>query len=141
MGGKNGRDIARYRHKPEALTQEEFEIMKQHPACGAKILEGISFLKPALPYVLYHHERFDGKGYPYGLQGEDIPMQGRLMAVVDTFDAITSDRPYRKSKGFELAIKEIKDCSGTQFDPKVAKTFVKAWEQGKIDKKRLEIKE
>ena len=128
-------------NKPEALTQEEFEIMKQHPACGAKILEGISFLKPALPYVLYHHERFDGKGYPYGLQGEDIPMQGRLMAVVDTFDAITSDRPYRKSKGFELAIKEIKDCSGTQFDPKVAKTFVKAWEQGKIDKKRLEIKE
>jgi response regulator RpfG family c-di-GMP phosphodiesterase len=127
-------------NKPEALTQEEFEIMKQHPACGAKILEGISFLKPALPYVLYHHERFDGGGYPYGLGGEDIPIQGRLMAVVDTFDAITSDRPYRRSKGFELAIKEIKDCSGTQFDPEVAKTFVKAWEQGKIDKKRLEIK-
>jgi response regulator RpfG family c-di-GMP phosphodiesterase len=128
-------------NKPEALTQEEFEIMKQHPACGAKILEGISFLKPALPYVLYHHERFDGTGYPYGLVGEAIPIQGRLMAVVDTFDAITSDRPYRKSKGFGLAISEIKDCSGTQFDPKVADIFVGAWEQGKIDRSKLEIKE
>ena len=127
-------------NKPEALTQKEFEIMKQHPACGARILEGISFSKPAIPYVLYHHERFDGKGYPYGLRGEEIPIQGRLMAVVDTFDAITSDRPYRKSKGFELAIKEIKDCSGTQFDPKVAKIFVEAWEHGKIDKERLKIK-
>lgn len=128
-------------NKPKALTQKEFKIMKQHPTCGAKILEGISFLKPAIPYVLYHHERFDGKGYPYGLRGKDIPIQGRLMAVVDTFDAITSDRPYRKNKGFELAIKEIKDCSGTQFDPKVAKIFVKAWEHGEIDKKRLKIKE
>ena len=127
-------------NKPEALTKEEFEIMKGHPACGAKILEGISFLKPAIPYVLYHHERFDGKGYPFGLRGEDIPIQGRLMAVVDTFDAITSERPYRKSKGFELAIKEIKDCSGTQFDPKVAKIFVEAWKHGKIDKERLKIK-
>ncbi len=127
-------------NKPEALTQKEFEIMKQHPICGAKILEAISFLKPAIPYVLYHHERFDGKGYPYGLCGEDIPIQGRLMAVVDTFDAITSDRPYRKSKGFELAIKEIKDCSRTQFDPKVAKVFVEAWEGGRVDQERLKIK-
>ncbi|MCK4427482.1 MAG: response regulator [candidate division Zixibacteria bacterium] len=127
-------------NKPEALTQKEFEIMKQHPACGARILEGISFSKPAIPYVLYHHERFDGKGYPYGLRGEEIPIQGRLMAVVDTFDAITSDRPYRRSKGFELAVKEIKECSGTQFDPKVAKIFVEAWEHGRIDKERLKIK-
>jgi response regulator RpfG family c-di-GMP phosphodiesterase len=127
-------------NKPEALTQEEFEVMKQHPACGAKILEGISFLKPAIPYVLYHHERYDGKGYPARLRGEQIPIQGRLMAVVDTFDAITSDRPYRKSKGFKLAIKEIKDCSGTQFDPRVAKILVEAWEHGRIDKERVKIK-
>lgn len=126
-------------NKPEALTQEEFEIMKQHPDCGAKILEGISFLKPAIPYVLYHHERYDGKGYPTRLRGEQIPIQGRLMAVVDTFDAITSDRPYRKSKGFKLAIKEIKDCSGTQFDPKVAKILVEAWEHGRIDKEKVKI--
>jgi HD-GYP domain-containing protein (c-di-GMP phosphodiesterase class II) len=128
-------------NKPEALTQEEFEVMKQHPACGAKILEGISFLKPAIPYVLYHHERYDGKGYPNRLRGEQIPIQGRLMAVVDTFDAITSDRPYRKSKGFKLAVKEIKDFSGTQFDPKVAKILVEAWEHGRIDKERIKIKE
>jgi response regulator RpfG family c-di-GMP phosphodiesterase len=127
-------------NKPEALTQEEFEIMKQHPDCGAKILEGISFLKPAIPYVLYHHERYDGKGYPNRLKGEQIPIQGRLIAVVDTFDAITSDRPYRKSKGFKLAIKEIKDCSGTQFDPKVAKILVEAWEHVRIDKDRVKIK-
>jgi len=127
-------------NKPEALTQEEFEVMKQHPACGAKILEGISFLKPAIPYVLYHHERYDGKGYPNRLRGDQIPIQGRLMAVVDTFDAITSDRPYRKSKGFKLAIKEIKDFSGTQFDPKVAKILVEAWEHGRIDKERIKIK-
>jgi response regulator RpfG family c-di-GMP phosphodiesterase len=127
-------------NKPEALTQEEFEIMKQHPDCGAKILEGISFLKPAIPYVLCHHERYDGKGYPNRLRGEQIPIQGRLMAVVDTFDAITSDRPYRKSKGFKPAITEIKDCSGTQFDPKVVKIFVEAWEHGKIDKERVKIK-
>lgn len=127
-------------NKPEALTQEEFEIMKQHPDCGAKILEGISFLKPAIPYVLYHHERYDGKGYPNRLKGEQIPIQGRLIAVVDTFDAITSDRPYRKSKGFKLAIKEIKDCSGTQFDPQVAKILVEAWEHGRIDKERVKIK-
>jgi HD-GYP domain-containing protein (c-di-GMP phosphodiesterase class II) len=126
-------------NKPEALTQGEFEVMKQHPACGAKILEGISFLKPAIPYVLYHHERYDGKGYPTRLRGEQIPIQGRLMAVVDTFDAITSDRPYRKSKGVKLAIKEIKDCSGTQFDPKVAKILVEAWEHGRIDKEKVKI--
>jgi response regulator RpfG family c-di-GMP phosphodiesterase len=126
-------------NKPEALTEEEFEIMKQHPDCGAKILEGISFLKPAIPYVLYHHERYDGKGYPNRLKGEQIPIQGRLIAVVDTFDAITSDRPYRKSKGFKLAIKEIKDCSGTQFDPQVAKILVEAWEHGRIDKERVKI--
>lgn len=127
-------------NKPEVLTTEEFEVMKQHPACGAKILEGISFLKPAIPYVLYHHERYDGKGYPARLRGEQIPIQGRLMAVVDTFDAITSDRPYRKSKGFKLAIKEIKDCSGSQFDPKVAEILVEAWEHERIDKERVKIK-
>lgn len=128
-------------NKPKPLTQKEFEIMRQHPSCGAKILEGISFLKPAIPYVLYHHERFDGTGYPFGLRGEDIPIQGRLMAVVDTFDAITSDRPYRKSKGFGMALREIKDCSGSQFDSEVARILVEAWERGKIDKEKLKTKE
>ena len=127
-------------NKAETLTSEEFEIMKQHPICGAKILEGISFLAPAVPYILYHHERFDGKGYPFGLRNDQIPIQGRLMAVVDTFDAMTSDRPYRKAKSFKMALKEIRECAGTQFDPNVAKLFLNAWDKGLIDKRKLEIK-
>jgi len=126
-------------NKPGKLTPEEFKIMKLHPQQGIKILEGISFLSPALPYVLYHHERYDGSGYPEGLGKQDIPIQGRLMAVVDTFDAISSDRPYRKSKGFTEALKEIKDNSQTQFDPSVVEVLVEAWNNGKIDMQKLEI--
>jgi putative nucleotidyltransferase with HDIG domain len=121
-------------NKAEALTGEEFEIMKQHPIVGAKILEDISFLTPAIPFVLYHHERFDGKGYPYGLRKDQIPIQGRLMAVVDTFDAMTSDRPYRKAKSLDMALREIKKCAGTQFDPHIAELFLDAWEKGLLHK-------
>jgi putative nucleotidyltransferase with HDIG domain len=126
-------------NKAEALTSEEFEIMKQHPTCGAKILEGISFSTPAVPYVLYHHERYDGQGYPFGLRDNQIPIQGRLMAVVDTFDAMTSDRPYRKAKSFKMALKEIRDCAGTQFDPQIAQLFLSAWEKGSLRKGKLKI--
>jgi len=124
-------------NKPGELTPEEFEIMKAHPAQGAKILEGISFLSPSLPYILYHHERFDGQGYPFGLRQEKIPIQGRLLAVVDTFDAMCSDRPYRKRKGVSVALKEIEDCAGTQFDPEIAQIFLKVWEDKKIDPEKL----
>ncbi|OGC92246.1 MAG: hypothetical protein A2142_01220 [candidate division Zixibacteria bacterium RBG_16_48_11] len=127
-------------NKPASLTAEEFEIMKRHPQMGVKMLEGIKFLEPALPYVLYHHERYDGKGYPVGLSGEWIPIEGRLMAVVDTFDAITSDRPYRKNLGYQKAIQELTDFSGTQFDPQIAKALVQAWLKGEIDQSRLEVK-
>jgi putative nucleotidyltransferase with HDIG domain len=127
-------------NKAEALTNEQFEIMKQHPVVGAKILEDISFLTPAIPYVLYHHERFDGKGYPFGLRNDQIPIQGRLMAVVDTFDAMTSDRPYRKAKSFQMALKEIQDCAGSQFDPHIAELFLNAWEKGLLNKKELNIR-
>jgi response regulator RpfG family c-di-GMP phosphodiesterase len=127
-------------NKPKPLTPAEFEVMKLHPQMGVKILEGIGFLEPALPYVLYHHERYDGKGYPIGLSGEDVPLEGRLMAVVDTFDAITSDRPYRKNLGYQKAIQELIDFSGTQFDPQVAQAMIVAWRQGQIDRQRLEIK-
>jgi response regulator RpfG family c-di-GMP phosphodiesterase len=123
--------------KAQTLTKEEFEIMKQHPVCGAKILEGISFLAPAVPFVLYHHERFDGKGYPYGLRNHQIPIQGRLMAVVDTFDAMTSNRPYRKAKTFKMALKEIEDCAGSQFDPEIAQLFLRIWEKGLLKKSKL----
>jgi HD-GYP domain-containing protein (c-di-GMP phosphodiesterase class II) len=127
-------------NKAQALTHEEFQIMKQHPVCGARILEGIPFLAPAIPYLLYHHERFDGKGYPYGLRNDQIPLQGRLMSVVDTFDAMTSDRPYRKAKSFKMALKEIKDCAGTKFDPRIAEVFLKGWERGLVDKAKLKVK-
>ncbi len=126
-------------NKAETLTSEEFEAMKQHPVCGAKILEDIPFLAPAIPYVLYHHERYDGKGYPYGLRKEQIPLQGRLMAVVDTFDAMTSDRPYRKAKTFKQALDEIRDCAGTQFDPEISQLFLRTWENGEIDKRKLKV--
>ncbi len=127
-------------NKAETLTHEEFETMKQHPISGAKILEGISFLAPAVPYVLYHHERFDGKGYPFGLRNDQIPIQGRLMAVVDTFDAMTSDRPYRKAKNFKMALKEIRECASTQFDPHIAELFLNAWEKGLVNRRKLKIK-
>ncbi|MBD3169008.1 MAG: response regulator [candidate division Zixibacteria bacterium] len=112
-------------NKPGPLTSEEFEIMKSHPILGAKIVEGIPFLKPAMPYILYHHERFDGTGYPHGLAGEDIPIEGRILAVVDTIDAITSDRPYRKGMGIDKAIDELNIHSGTQFDPEIVKVALK----------------
>lgn len=124
-------------NKPGELSQEEFEVMKTHPTQGAKILEGISFLTPSLPYILYHHERFDGKGYPFGLKEDKIPIQGRLLSVVDTFDAMCSDRPYRKKRETQTALKEIQDCSGTQFDPEIAQIFLKAWEDKKIDPEKL----
>ncbi|HXF48948.1 MAG TPA: HD domain-containing phosphohydrolase [Verrucomicrobiae bacterium] len=120
-------------NKPGPLTKEEFAIMKKHPETGKKMLEGIEFLRPALPYVLYHHEQYDGSGYPYGLKGEEIPFEGRLLAVADTFDAIISDRPYRKGAPFEKALDELVKFSGRQFDPSVVNAFVAVWENHVLD--------
>ena len=110
--------------------------MKTHPEVGVKMIEKVHFLKPAIPYILNHHERWDGKGYPNGLAGEDIPIEGRLLAVVDTFDAITSNRPYRKGQSMEKAIDEIKKNSGTQFDPTIVEVFLKA-----VDNFHISVKE
>jgi len=112
-------------NKKGSLTSNEFSVMRTHPELGAHIIRQIKFLNPALPYILYHHERFDGKGYPSGLKAEDIPIEGRLLAVVDTYDAITSDRPYRKGRSRKEAITEIKNHAGTQFDPIIVKAFLK----------------
>lgn len=119
-------------NKPGPLTEKEIEIMKSHPEKGARMIESIPFLSPALPYIKYHHERYDGTGYPYGLKGDEIPLPGRLLAVVDTIDAVTSDRPYRKGRPLEEAIEEITRNSGTQFHPEIVEACVKAFTKGKL---------
>lgn len=118
--------------KPGKLTDEEFALMKVHPEVGARILNDIEFLKPLVPYCLYHHERYDGKGYPYGMAGNDIPLEGRLIAVADTFDAMTSNRPYRKGLDPQIAIDELIKGRGTQFDPDCVDALVAAYRAGRI---------
>jgi HD-GYP domain-containing protein (c-di-GMP phosphodiesterase class II) len=110
--------------KPGALTQAELAIMREHPLIGRRMLEGVSFLAPALPAVEGHHERWDGTGYPHGLAGEQIPLAGRIVAVVDAFDAMTSDRPYRLARPIETARAALIAGRGTQFDPTVVDTFL-----------------
>jgi len=114
-------------NKPGRLTDKEMAIMRKHPEMGARILKGIPFLKPVIPYILSHHEQYNGSGYPYGLSGGDIPIEGRLLAVVDTYDAILSDRPYRPCADSETAINELIKFKGIQFDPKVVDAFLEAF--------------
>lgn len=107
------------------LTKDEWSIMKKHVIIGYKILKGIKFLQPALPLILYHHEWWNGKGYPMGLSERDIPVEARIFTVVDAFDAMTSHRPYRKAMYYEDAIRELKKMKGQQFDPDVVESFLK----------------
>lgn len=111
-------------NKPEKLTKEEMEIMKQHSLYGAEYLKKYGFEKDVIEGVLYHHERYDGSGYPDGLKRNDIPLFSRIIAVADSFDAMTSDRPYKKALSVEEAIKSLKDCKGSQFDPEIIKIFL-----------------
>jgi len=115
-------------NKPEKLTHHEYEVFKQHPNFGVEILEPITFLGSILPGIKYHHERWDGKGYPEGLTGEAIPLIARILAVADAYDAMTSNRAYRKAMSHKVAIGELQRCSGTQFDPMVVKHFIGAIE-------------
>lgn len=110
--------------KPGKLTAREWVEMKRHPEIGHRILSGIKFLESSLPLVISHQERFDGSGYPRGLRGEEIPLGARIFAVVDTLDAMTSDRPYRKALTYGDARDEIIRNSGTQFDPQVVEVFL-----------------
>ena len=123
--------------KPGPLTAQEYEQMKSHTVQGARMVEAIPYLAPAIPYILYHHEKYDGSGYPSGLEGTDIPEEARLLAVVDTFDAIISDRPYRRGRSVAVALAEIQACSGTQFDPSIVAAFLRAWGKGAIDRSLL----
>jgi putative nucleotidyltransferase with HDIG domain len=110
--------------KTGRLTPEEYDQIKKHPEIGARILRDIKQIEDVIPGVLYHHERFDGKGYPTGLSGENIPLMGRVICLADCFDAMTSSRTYRKALPLEVALTEIRRCSGTQFDPALADVFV-----------------
>jgi len=110
--------------KPGPLTPAEWKIMRTHPEIGRALLERIPFLKPAVPIVYHHHERWDGTGYPLGLSGEAIPLGARIFAAADAFDAMTFDRPYSRAISLEAARAEILRCAGTHFDPAVVATFV-----------------
>ncbi len=118
--------------KPEGLTLDEYIKMQHHPIMGAQMLKGVSALQAALPYILYHHERYDGTGYPFGLSGTEIPIEGRLLTVADTFDAMTSDRPYRKALTYEQAIEEIVKHRGTQFDPEIVDALLRVYRRGDL---------
>jgi putative nucleotidyltransferase with HDIG domain len=111
-------------NKPGRLSDEEFETIKSHPDLGVKILRKVEFLSGIIPLILHHHERFDGRGYPAGLAGDKIPLVSRIIAVADTFDAMTSDRPYRKALDERSALEEIERCRESQFDPQVADAFL-----------------
>ncbi len=120
--------------KPGDLTEEEFAQMKVHPERGADLLRDIKFLHPLIPYCLHHHERWDGKGYPAGLGGADIPIEGRLIAVADAFDAMTSTRPYRKGLDPEIAIERLAQGKDKQFDALIVDALIRCYEQGRIDR-------
>jgi HD-GYP domain-containing protein (c-di-GMP phosphodiesterase class II) len=125
--------------KPSALTDEEFEIMKQHPQKGYKIMSQIPAMKEFLPGMYMHHEMINGKGYPQGLKGEQIPMQARIVSVADTFDAMTTDRPYQKGMTLEAAIERIKTFVGTRYDEQVVAALVEACESGQISPGRVKL--
>jgi len=124
-------------NKPGTLADEEFTLIKQHPVLGAEIIKSLAPLKAAVPFVLYHHERYDGTGYPYGLRGDNIPLAARIGSVADSFDAMTTERPYKKAKNHLTATKELRAFSGRQFDPQIVKAFITALERNKRQVKMI----
>jgi len=110
--------------KPGRLTDQEFALIKLHPEIGHRILRDIPQLQDILPGVLHHHERWDGKGYPHGLKGEDIPLSARLLGLADTFDAMSSTRAYRSALPRDVVLAEVQRSAGSQFDPELAKLML-----------------
>jgi len=123
-------------NKTTALSFLDWEIIKEHPVVGFEIIKEFDFLAKPAQVVLYHHERFDGRGYPCGLAGDSIPLEARIFSIADTIDAITSDRPYRKGRSFEEAFCEIEKCAGTQFDPALVEMALSIPKTGWIEAKR-----
>jgi HD-GYP domain-containing protein (c-di-GMP phosphodiesterase class II) len=120
-------------HKPGPLTETEWRQMRLHPRIGARIIEGIPFLEDSLPVILSHHERWDGSGYPQGRKGQEIPWLARIFAVVDAFDALTSDRPYRSRIAMQDALSYLRGQAGTLFDPHIVEQFVQLVTESSID--------
>jgi HD-GYP domain-containing protein (c-di-GMP phosphodiesterase class II) len=118
--------------KQGPLNAEEWEEIKQHPKIGASMVKNIPYLTPAIPAIKYHHERWDGSGYPYGLAGDEIPVMARIVSVADAFDAMTSSRAYQKARSLQVAYDEILDVSKEFYDPHVVAAFSRAWELGEI---------
>lgn len=110
--------------KPSELNAEEWEHMKRHPQIGYDIVEPLKVLHVALPGIRHHHERYDGQGYPDRLKGDEIPLSGRILAIADAYEALTATRPYRKARAPQEAVLELKNCAGTQFDPKLVEKFL-----------------
>lgn len=117
--------------KETKLSKKEFDIIKKHPQIGVDIIRPIKFLHSIISLIFYHHERWDGKGYPSGLRGEDIPIGARIIAIADVYQALISDRPYRKALSKAEAVKTIKNGAGTQFDPHIVRVFLKILKKGK----------
>ena len=125
-------------NKKESLNSEEWEVIRAHPKLGIEILRHVIDLVNCIPVILHHHERYDGSGYPNGLKGENIPLESRILAIADAFDAITSPRPYRKQLSIPDALKELRRCAGSQFDPRLVEIFCKIIES--TPTKSLEIR-
>jgi HD-GYP domain-containing protein (c-di-GMP phosphodiesterase class II) len=120
--------------KPAPLTEKEYEVMKRHPEKGVAILEAMDRLAPYVDGMLYHHENYDGKGYPKGLRAKDIPLQARIVAVADAFDAMTTNRPYSIAMSHESAINRLNEMAGIRFDPEVVAAMTQAFYSGKLQR-------
>ena len=129
--GKIGVDD-RVLKKPGALTAEEFQIMKQHPSKGANIMRPVAQLKEMLPGIELHHEHVDGKGYPYGLKGDEIPLMARIISVSDVLDAMTTNRPYQSARDIDDALQVIRKLAGSKFDPNVVGALEAVVQSGKL---------
>ena len=124
-------------HKPERLTDEEYKEMKSHVVKGGEILKSFTLIDNIEEGALYHHERYDGKGYVHGLKGEEIPLNARIIGIADAFDAMTANRVYRKKLDMDFVIGELKKGRGTQFDPQLTDIMLHLIETGQIDMQRL----